>query len=147
MSWREFVADILMLLHAAFSMFLTGGLLVILVGTLFRWRWIREPRFRVIHLMVTVLLVARIWLGLPCPFTVAEDNLRRPIVTACPLGEPFHKAFHWLAFRGRNPHRFAWVSTSIGAVVVGLFVLNRRKKTALPVRAATTVPRSARATR
>src|SRR4051794_29155226 len=106
MSGAEILADLLMVLHAVFATFVLGGLLLIVLGTVLRWRWIRDRRFRVLHLMLTLMLLTRVWLGLPCPFSVGESALRREIVAPCPLGESFHTVFHFLAFRGRNPHRF-----------------------------------------
>ena len=125
MSGREFLADLLMVAHAAFATFVLGGLLLILLGTILRWRWIRDGRFRLVHLTLTLMLVGRVWLGFPCPFSVGENALRRDIVAQCPLGEPFHKISHFLAFRGRNPQRFGFWTSAIGVVAVGLFMLNR----------------------
>ena len=131
MSASELFADLLLLAHVCFSMFVLGGLLMILLGLAFRWQWGRNRRFRLLHLITTMLVVGRVWLGLPCPFSVAEDGLRREISTVCPLGDSVHVVFHKLAFRGRNPSRFAWVTSLIGVVTLATFATrNRRSQSA-----------------
>src|SRR5579871_28311 len=107
MTGEEFLADFLMLAHACFSVFVLYGLVFILAGTIVNWPWARNRWFLNLHLAATIFLLARIWLGLPCPFTVTEDFLRSRITTSCPLGIMPHAIFQQLAFRGHDPHGFA----------------------------------------
>ena len=46
----ESLADLLMLAHACFSVFLVLGLILILAGMILGWRWTRNPWFRSVHL-------------------------------------------------------------------------------------------------
>src|SRR5437867_13361458 len=102
----EFLADLLMMSHACFSLFLIGGLVLILTGMILGWRWTRHRWFRVLHLAAALVLVARAWTGIPCPFSAGEDALRTPMAGKCFLGSAFHESFHRLAFRGNDPRQF-----------------------------------------
>jgi hypothetical protein len=55
----ESVADLLMLAHAGLSLFLIVGLMLIITGMIFGWRWTRERRFRGLHRVPldTVLMI------------------------------------------------------------------------------------------
>lgn len=125
MSFSELLADLLMVGHACFSVFVLYGLVFILAGLVVDWRWTRNPWFLNAHLGATLLLLARIWLNLPCPSSVAEDSLRREITTPCPLGNLFHEILHQLAFRGNDPHGFARTTTIFGAIAVAVHIASR----------------------
>ena len=126
MTTFEFLADALMLAHAAFSLFVVSGLVLILVGLVFNLRWTRTRWFRMPHLLATLFLVVRVWIGLRCPFSAAEDRLRHEATAPCPLGAAFHRILHQLAFRGEDPHRFAMGTTLFGAVVIAAHLWNVR---------------------
>jgi hypothetical protein len=130
MTAREFFADSLMLAHAGFSVFVLYGLVFILAGVFVDWPWTRNRWFRGLNLGATLFLVTRVWLGLPCPFSVAEDSLRATITAPCPLGEFTHAIFHQLAYRGNDPHGFArWTSLfGVIAISVHLAAAFRAKK-------------------
>ena len=71
-----FLADILGLIHFLYVSFVVVGQLLIVIGICLRWRWIRDLRFRVIHLAM-ILIVALESLGhLMCPLTTWENQLR-----------------------------------------------------------------------
>jgi hypothetical protein len=65
-----------MYLHAAFVMFVVLGQLLIIVGGVLRWRWVRDMRFRVFHLAAIAVVVIQSWFGVICPLTDLEVNLR-----------------------------------------------------------------------
>jgi hypothetical protein len=123
MTFHEFLADLLMLAHAFYSLFILLGCVLIIAGMILGWRWTRFPWFRILHLTTTLFVVARVWLAIPCPFSAAENALRPP-GASCLLSDSFHTAFHRLAFRGHDPHRFAISSTMLGAVVAASFILS-----------------------
>jgi hypothetical protein len=131
MTAREFLADSLMLAHACFSSFVLYGLVFILAGTLVDWPWTRNRWFRGLHLAATLLLVIRVWLGLPCPFSVAEDSLRSRITAPCPLGNLTHAIFHQLSYRGNDPHGFAKWTTLFAITAMSVhFAVSRRSRRA-----------------
>jgi hypothetical protein len=118
MTARELFADSLMLAHACFAVFVLYGLVFILAGTIVDWPWTRNRWFRGLNLAGTLFLLARVWLGVPCPFSIAEDQLRSRITVPCPLGDLTHAIFHQLAFRGNDPHGFARWTTIFGIVAI-----------------------------
>lgn len=69
-------ADALLILHSLFVVFVVFGLLVILVGGLRSWTWVRNRLFRLAHLVAIVVVVLQSWLGLVCPLTTWEMALR-----------------------------------------------------------------------
>lgn len=70
------LADIVLIAHVAFVAFVVLGLLLILYGGCRNWRWIRNPWFRVLHLVAIGLVVIQSWLGIICPLTTLEVALR-----------------------------------------------------------------------
>lgn len=117
-----------MLVHACFSVFVLYGLVFVLAGTVVPWRWTRNRWFLDLHLAAIVFLLARLWLGLPCPLTVAEDSLRSAVSTSCPLGIMTHAILHQLAFRGHDPHGFALWTTLFGIAAVSIHVAARFRR-------------------
>lgn len=71
-----FVADAVLLLHAAFAAFIVFGLLAIWAGAFLGWRFVRNPWFRWIHLGMMGLVLAESLLGMVCPLTEWENELR-----------------------------------------------------------------------
>jgi hypothetical protein len=71
-----FLADVVLVLHFAFVLFVVGGLALILVGAVAGWRWIRNRAFRYAHLAAIVFVAAEALVGVACPLTVWEYLLR-----------------------------------------------------------------------
>ena len=69
-------ADALLFAHVLFVIFVIVGLILILVGRLFSWSWVRNPWFRMTHLIAIVVVVLQSWLGATCPLTLWEMELR-----------------------------------------------------------------------
>ncbi len=69
-------ADAVLFAHALFVVFVVFGLLLILVGKAFSWSWVRNPWFRLAHLSGIVVVVLKAWLGVICPLTTWEMELR-----------------------------------------------------------------------
>ena len=75
-SLNEFLADAVLVLHASIAAFVVGGLVIVVVGNLRRWRWVNDLRFRLAHLAAIAVVVAEAWLGIACPLTTLEMWLR-----------------------------------------------------------------------
>lgn len=69
-------ADALLFSHVLFVAFVIVGLILILVGGFFSWPWVRNPWFRTVHLISIVVVVLQSWLGVICPLTLWEMELR-----------------------------------------------------------------------
>lgn len=73
---RVLLADLVLVVHFLFVLFVVGGFVLILAGSALRWRWIRSFRFRVAHLAAIGFVAAEAIAGVMCPLTVWEDALR-----------------------------------------------------------------------
>lgn len=71
------VADAILVLHTLFVLFVVSGLALIIIGGARRWRWVRNPWFRTLHLLAIAFVVAESWLGVACPLTTMEMSLRQ----------------------------------------------------------------------
>jgi len=69
-------ADAVLLTHALFVVFVIFGLVLILAGKLFSWSWVRNRWFRLAHLTAIGVVVLQAWLGVICPLTTWEMELR-----------------------------------------------------------------------
>ncbi len=70
------LADLVLLLHAMFVVFVVAALLLTIVGGYRRWQWVRNWWFRVVHLVSIAVVVAQSWAGLICSLTSLEMWLR-----------------------------------------------------------------------
>lgn len=73
---RTLLADTLLVFHFAFVLFVLLSLPLIWIGAVARWSWIRNRRFRLVHLAAIAFVAAESVLGMMCPLTVWEDILR-----------------------------------------------------------------------
>ena len=69
-------ADLLLFMHVLFVAFVIFGLVLILAGKLLGWAWVRNPFFRVAHLVAIGVVTLQSWLGIICPLTTWEMQLR-----------------------------------------------------------------------
>src|SRR5262245_15750003 len=70
------LADFVIFIHLAYVGFAVVGLLLILIGLLFRWQWVRNLRFRVTHLVMVEVVALEGWFNIRCPLTDVESILR-----------------------------------------------------------------------
>ena len=70
------LADLILLVHFAFVLFVVGGLALIWAGAGLGWRWVRNLWFRVAHLAAILFVAGEALSGIWCPLTVWEDRLR-----------------------------------------------------------------------
>ena len=69
-------ADVVLVIHFAFVLFVVGGLFLIWVGAARSWRWVRNFWFRVAHLAAILFVAGESVAGMVCPLTAWEDALR-----------------------------------------------------------------------
>jgi hypothetical protein len=70
------LADLILVVHALFVLFVVGGLAAIWLGAWLGWGWVRNFRFRTIHLAAIAFVAIESLAGIACPLTVWEDILR-----------------------------------------------------------------------
>lgn len=70
------LADLVLLVHFLFVLFVVGGLAAIWLGAAWGWAWVRHFWFRAAHLGAILFVAGEALLGLACPLTVWEGALR-----------------------------------------------------------------------
>ena len=112
-------ADAMLLLHVIFVGFVVIGLVLIFMGKARRWSWVRNPWFRVMHLLAIGVVAVQSWFGVICPLTTFEMALR-----ARAGDTQYQDSFisHWLEtilYYQAPAWAFAVCYTAFGAVIVG----------------------------
>src|SRR3990172_751123 len=70
------LADLIVILHAAYVGFVVLGLAAILIGVVLRWSWVRNFWFRAAHLAAIAVVAIKAIAGTACPLTTLENALR-----------------------------------------------------------------------
>lgn len=70
------IADIILVIHAGLALFLSLGFVVIVFGWILKWKWPRNPWFRVIHIGAMAVISGLTLIGQHCPLTIWEGRLR-----------------------------------------------------------------------
>ena len=70
------LADLVLVAHFAFVLFVVGSLPLIWLGAAAGWRWVRHFGFRLAHLAAILIVSAEAVAGIWCPLTLWEDALR-----------------------------------------------------------------------
>lgn len=124
----RFLADLILVLHTGFTVFVVVGQLLILVGLALRWRWVRNFRFRLIHLAAIVYVTVQTWAGMWCPLTTLENHLR---TLAGQSGYDNGFIAHWLhrlIFYEASQQTFTAVYTFFGLLVVLTWIFGRPRR-------------------
>ena len=69
-------ADVILVVHFAFVVFVVCGLLAVWVGRFLRWSWVRNFWFRIAHLLAIGIVAGEAVGGVICPLTTWEARLR-----------------------------------------------------------------------
>ncbi|MBX9893690.1 MAG: DUF2784 domain-containing protein [Nitrosomonas sp.] len=70
-------ADHVLIAHFLYVLFVVGSLPAIWIGAWLGLKFVANPWFRYLHLAAILLVVAESLLGIACPLTVWENNLRQ----------------------------------------------------------------------
>jgi hypothetical protein len=102
--------------------FVVFGLLLTLVGVARRWQWVRNPWFRGVHLATILIVVAEAWLGIVCPLTNWEQQLRRLAGQTTYRGDFVGRWLHEVLFFDLPPWAFTTIYTLFGLAVIATWV-------------------------
>lgn len=72
----KLLADGVVFIHLAYVGFVVVAQLLLLVGLLARWQWVRNFRFRVVHLVMVEVVALEGYFGIICPMTEWDGQLR-----------------------------------------------------------------------
>lgn len=116
-------ADTTVIIHFAFVLFVLLGQIFITIGVLAGWNWVRNLKFRVIHLVAILFVVLESLVGIKCPLTTLEYWLRKKAGQAGYQGDFIAAWVHDILFFEPNPAFFTLCYTLFGLVVLVTFYL------------------------
>ena len=88
-------ADFILIIHFLFVLFVVGGLVLIWIGAIAGWRWVRNFWFRLTHLAAIGLVAAEALVGMVCPLTAWEDRLRGAHVETSFIARWIHRVLYY----------------------------------------------------
>jgi len=111
------LADAILILHAAIVLFVVGALPLIWIGRLLKWQFVSNFSFRITHLVLIGFVAAQSALGAVCPLTIWESALRAKAGTDPRYAEGFIAHWvQWLLFYDCD----AWI---FNAAYIGFFLV------------------------
>ncbi|ANM31995.1 membrane protein [Acidobacteria bacterium Mor1] len=116
------LADLTLYVHVAFVAFVVFGLILILIGGPLGWSWVRNPRFRLCHLVAIGIVVIQAWIGVICPLTILEMSLRDRAGDATYAGSFIAHWFDRLLFYQAPQWVFTLCYTLFGAAVLASWI-------------------------
>lgn len=124
MLWAKLLADLIVVVHATYFSFIVFGLVLILLGIVFRWGWVRNFWFRSLHLAAIGIVALEALIGMTCPLTDWEKRLRQIAGEEGYTGDFIAYWAHRLIFTYQAP---LWVFTMLhigfGLAVLATFIL------------------------
>ncbi len=118
-------ADLVLAVHTSFVIFVILGLALILIGGARGWPWVKNPWFRLGHLVAIGVVVAQAWLGAICPLTTLEMALRSRADDAVYSGSFIAHWMEALLYYEASLWVFAICYTVFGSLVVASWVIVR----------------------
>jgi len=125
----QLFADLIVIIHFAYVLFVLLGLAVTVVGGFLGWRFIRNVYFRGIHLAMIAIVVVEAWLGITCPLTTWEKNLRQQSGEQSYSGDFLARFAHDWLFFDAAPWVFTLAYTLFGTLVVLTWLLFPPRRT------------------
>jgi hypothetical protein len=96
--WYAYVADLVVAFHFAYVGFILVGQVLILLGLALRWHCVRNPWFRVAHLLAIAFVgLEAVW-DITCPLTTWEQELRQLAGQEVSEGSFIGRWLHYLLF-------------------------------------------------
>lgn len=119
------LADVVLVAHFLFVLFVVLGLVAIYLGYFLKWSWVRNRLFRAVHLLAIGVVVVQSWVGAICPLTIWEITLREQAG-----GEIYTGSFvqHWLQrilYYNAPEWVFIVLYTGFGSLVLASWFLVR----------------------
>jgi hypothetical protein len=101
------LADVVVTIHLAYVAYVVVGQVLIVIAAPFRWQWARNPWFRLTHLLAIAIVAYEAVMGIRCPLTVWEEQLRELAGQPFDSGQTFlGRLFHDLLFYEGLPDIF-----------------------------------------
>ncbi len=128
----QILADLIVILHAAYVGFVVLGFAAILLGIALRWNWVRNFWFRAVHVAAIAVVAIKAMVGMVCPLTTLENWLRQKGGQARYPGDFVGYWAHQLIFFEGPLWVFTVCYVAFALMVVALFVLAPPKRHSMP---------------
>jgi hypothetical protein len=97
----SFLADFVVAIHVGYVGYVVVGQLLIWLGLMLGWKWVRNPWFRITHLIAILIVAIEVVFDVRCPLTLWEEHFRvlagEPITGESFLGRLFHSLLYFNA--------------------------------------------------
>ena len=70
-------ADLVLIIHFCMVFFMVFGLVALPIGCFWNYRWTRNTKLRVAHMLLMGFITLEAILGITCPLTIIENTLRQ----------------------------------------------------------------------
>lgn len=124
----QILADLIVILHAAYVGFVVLGFAAIVIGVVLRWNWVRNLWFRAVHLVAIAVVAIKAIIGMVCPLTTLENWLRQKGGQARYPGDFVGYWAHQLIFFEGPPWVFTVCYVAFALLVVAVFVFAPPKR-------------------
>jgi hypothetical protein len=117
------LADCVAIVHLSYIGFVVIGFILIVIGILRQWNWVRSCWFRSAHLLAIALVCAESLVGIGCPLTTLESRL---LAMAGAVGYSRGFVGYWsdrLIFYNFSPWVFVAAYTAFALTVAAVFVI------------------------
>jgi hypothetical protein len=115
--WKA-LADLVLVVHIAYVIFVVGGQALIVLGWVRGWEWTCSLVFRLLHLVAIGLVMLEAWMGIRCPLTVLENYLRLRSGAAVYEISFIGHWLRWVIFYAAPDWIFALIYTVFMALVI-----------------------------
>ncbi len=129
-SCAALLADLVVAVHLVYVLFAVGGEVLILAGAAFHRRWVRNRKFRFIHLAAVLFVALEALAGAVCPLTEWEYRLRTAAGQRAERDITFiGRLIRSIIFYDFPPLFFTLLYVGFGALVLAtLFLIPPRNK-------------------
>jgi hypothetical protein len=105
--YYSLLADLVVTIHLLYVAYVIVGQILIVIAAPLRWYWARNPWFRWTHLLAIAIVAYEALMGIRCPLTVWEEQLRELAGQPFNSGETFlGRLFHSILFIDDMPEVF-----------------------------------------
>jgi len=121
------LADLIVVIHLGYVAFVVLGLLVILLGGILKWSWVRNFWFRILHFAMIAVVVLESLVGIICPLTDLETVFRKKAGETVTEGSFLGRLAHDVLFVNITTETLMWIYCLFGlTVLITLFCIPPR---------------------
>jgi len=122
------LADIIAIIHLGYVIYVILGFILIVLGIILRWKWIRSLSFRITHLLAIVGVACEALLGVNCPLTVLEFKLRYASGLSSKKVSFIGNIIDSIVFYNAPMWLFTIIYTAFALIVVTTFIIAPPKR-------------------